>query len=497
MSPKIFFSIAIGLISGLVLGIFIAPDQVQSLILISGLIILVWIIVCKKLFHEKKFLIIGFITLVALCIGYLRVQEFHRTYPFDSFNQYHNKTITVVGIIDQVPSFKPGTQQLIIQPIVINGEKVPEKTLKIGINVSDLESYSYNDQIVFSGKFMLRDNFESDTGRTVQYRLMSYSKKVIGDISYPTVIEHVHSEFSVWDFFSSVKQKFVKSLHQLFYSPASGLLAGIMIGDTSTLDNNLLDIFRMVGLIHIVVLSGYNITLVANFFVRMFAPLGYHRRLIAAMFALLFFIAIVGISQTALRAGIMALCAFASRYYIRPYIVLRGIILALLIMGILSPYALLFDLSLQLSFLATIGIVYMFPIMQEKFPRLSENFFGEILIQTVAVNILTLPIIIYQMGYFSLISFPINVLVLGIISLLTVSGFAAVFAGMVFFPLGQILALPIQVITDLIIKVSDWAAKHDPFQFHFQVFSVYWMISIYVIIFIWIIRHISSKKTQQ
>jgi competence protein ComEC len=215
------------------------------------------------------------------------------------------------------------------------------------------------------------------------------------------------------------------------------------------------------------------------------------------MFALLFFIAIVGISQTALRAGIMALCAFASRYYIRPYIVLRGIILALLIMGILSPYALLFDLSLQLSFLATIGIVYMFPIMQEKFPRLSENFFGEILIQTVAVNILTLPIIIYQMGYFSLISFPINVAVLGIISLLTISGFAAVFIGMIMFPLGQIIALPIQFITDLIIKISDWAAKNDPFQFHFQVFSVYWMIFAYIVIFVWIIQYVSTQKGKQ
>lgn len=497
MSSKVFFSIVVGLISGLVVGIFITPDQVRPLILISGLITLIWIIVCKKLFHEKKFLTVGFITIIALCIGYLRVQHFHRMYPFDSFNQYHNQTITVVGTIDQVPNFKPGTQQLIIRPLVINGEKIPEKTLKIGIKVSDLEDYSYGDRVVFSGKFMLRDNFESDTGRMVQYRLMSYSKKIIGDISYPVVTEHVHDKFSLWNLFSSIKQKFVKSLHQLFYSPTSGLLAGIMIGDTSTLDNNLLEIFRMVGLIHIVVLSGYNITLVANFFTRIFAPLGYYRRLIVAIIALVFFIAIVGISQTALRAGIMALCAFASRYYIRPYIVLRGIILALLIMGLLSPYALLFDLSLQLSFLATIGIVYMFPIMQEKFPRISENFFGEILVQTVAVNILTLPIIIYQMGYFSLISFPINVAVLGIISLLTVSGFAAVFVGMIFFPLGQVLALPIQFVTDLIIRISDFASRHDPFQFHFQVFSVYWMIGIYAVIFIWIIRHISSQKTQQ
>ena len=313
---------------------------------------------------------------------------------------------------------------------------------------------------------------------------MSYSRKIAGDITFPKLEHRISGSNNAWNIFVNIKKKFIRTLNELFIAPASGLLAGIIIGDTSSLDNNLLDVFRAVGLIHIVVLSGYNITLVANFFVRMFAPLGYYRRLITAMIALIFFIAVVGISQTALRAGIMALCAFAARYYIRPYVVSRGIFLALLIMVWISPYALLFDLSLQLSFLATFGIVFIFPLISKKFPHLAENNFGEILLQTVAVNIVTLPIIVYQMGYFSLTSFPINIIVLGFIPWITVLGFLAVFIGIILFPFGKLIAFPVQIIVDLIIKMTSWTAQHDPFKLSFPKFSLYWLLGIYFIIFV-------------
>jgi competence protein ComEC len=284
--------------------------------------------------------------------------------------------------------------------------------------------------------------------------------------------------------FVAIKKSFTTTLNQLFVAPASGLLSGIIIGDTSSLDNTLLDIFRAVGLIHIVVLSGYNITLVANFFIRMFAPLGYYRRLVVAMVALVLFIAIVGISPTATRAGIMALCAFSARYFVRPYMVTRGIMLALVIMVWISPYAFLFDLSLQLSFLATIGIVYIFPLLQERYQTIAGSTFGEILLQTIAVNSTTLPLIIYQMGIFSFISFPINIMVLGIIPWITMAGFFAVFMGMVVFPLGQIIAFPIQVVIDVIINISTWVSRHDPFHVSIAPFSVYWILVFYIVILV-------------
>ena len=480
MKINFFLSISLGILSGIILGMFLPIEDINQYIHWIILSIIAWILLLKKLIHVQSIILIFCITSIAIGIGFWRTDQFHKKYSFNSFDQYQNKTITLVGTIRGVPILKPGKQSVRIHPELINGTKVFGKSLDIVITTTDLESFTIGDRMLVSGKFSLRENFLSDSGRVVQYRLMSYSKRIVGDIRYPKIDRIIHTQtHQIENSFFQIKSYFVKTLNQIYISPASGLLSGIIIGDTSSLDSSLLEIFRLVGLIHIVVLSGYNITLIANSFVRLFSSFGYYRRLIAAIIALSLFILIVGISPTSTRAGIMALSAFTARYFIKPYVITRGIILALVIMVWLSPYTILFDLSLQLSFLATIGIVYIFPILQERYERFAENSFGEILLQTLAVNVMTLPLIIYQMGYFSPISFPVNILVLGLIPWITIFGFISVFVGMIILPIGQVIAFPIQIIINSIIEFSIWTSKHDPVQMTFGTFPVYWMLGVY------------------
>jgi competence protein ComEC len=493
MKSSLFFTIVVALLIGMISGMFVLPDNILHYwwIGIAGAIL--WQLFCSYRFDVKSRIGIIVLFLVCICIGFWRTNEFHQRYPFTAFDHFNNQTITLLGIIDQTPTLKPGIQSVRVRPEFINGEKFPKKTQDIIIKFSDLENFAVGDHLSVTGKFFVRSNFQSDTGRVVQYRLMSYGRKIAGDMQYPKLIHFASANHNTWNLFASIKKKFISTLNQLFIAPASGLLSGIIIGDTSSLENNLLDIFRAVGLIHIVVLSGYNITLVANFFVRLFAPLGYYRRLVTAMFALVLFICIVGISPTSLRAGIMALCAFSARYFLRPYAVTRGIFLALVIMVWISPYTLLFDLSLQLSFLATIGIVYLFPKLSLRFPRLAENTLGEILLQTVAVNILTLPIIIYQMGTFSFISFPVNILILGFIPWVTILGFGAIFIGMIIEPLGRIMAFPVQIIVQWIIQIARWTALHDPFRVSLPAFSYGWIIVMYAVMIVRLLRRVRAS----
>lgn len=496
MNSPTFFTSIVGTITGMICGMFITPTQIKNHFWIGILLVFLWMFFLRWYFSIKKTLGLGFLFFICIAIGFLRVDSFHSKYSFTDFDRYHNQKITVVGIVRGPPVYKPGVQLIKIHPQVINGNNIDTTTRDIVFKISDLELFSPGDQVVFSGTFKTRLDFESNNGRIVEYRLMSYSKKIAGDIVYPKILVHKKNNANVLQVFSSIKKSFIQSLNNVFLSPVSGLLSGIIIGDTSGIDSTMTDIFRSVGLIHIIVLSGYNITLVANFFVRIFSLLGYYRRLVAAIIALMFFIGIVGISPTATRAGIMALCAFTARYYIRPYIITRGIGIALVIMAWISPYSLLFDVSLQLSFLATIGIVYVFPLLSEKFPRIQSNNFGEIFLQTVAVNSMTLPIIIYLMGDFSLISFPVNVLILSLIPWLTVGGFGSVFVGMVSVPLGKIFGFPIQVITQVIIDFATWVARHDPFRIVFQPFSVTWLLVVYGIMFfvLLIVTRITFKK---
>lgn len=493
MHMGIFTSLVAGFLGGVIMGMFFIPIQLleKSIPLFLGIIVLA--IGIQKITRHTFIIPIVFSITFGAVVGFLRIDYFHQQYPFDQMLHFNDTTIQVVGEVHKSPEFFPTHQSVLITPLVINGEKIPEKTQRISVRAMTYQTFQAGDTVHVSGKFRVRLDFDSDTGRTVSYRMMSYSKKIAGDIYYPTLFEVVRSNPNGYTFLSRVKQKFLGSLNNLFTLPASGLLSGMMIGDTSSLNSDMLEVFRMVGLIHIVVLSGYNVTLVANAFISLFSFRGYYGRLVFAMVALVFFIGVVGVSQTALRAGIMALCVFSAQYFIRPYMISRALLIALAIMVWFSPYSLLFDLSLQLSFLATIGIVYLFPILQARFSKFSENILGEITLQTIAVNIIVLPMILYQMGAVSPVFLPLNILVLGFIPFLTIGGFLVTLLGFALPQVAIIGAYPIQYITDLIIRFAEWTAGHDPFYITLPPFSIWVVFGIYGILGLFII----TRNTRQ
>lgn len=496
MKFSVLTALAIGFLGGTVVSMVMIPSDIINHGVIIGICCILVTLIITRSTNDHRTGIILLCIILGMSIGVYRVNRIHEHYPFDSFNQYHNQTVSIIGTVVRAPEKKPEKQLIRINPEYVNGEK-RNHSLDVVIHGDGASRFRHGDHVVITGKFTLRSDFISDTQRTVPYRLMGYSKGIAGDIRYPESYEIQKTQETVLGFFDSIKQRFLRSLESVFMPPASGLLAGMMIGDTSSLNDDMLDVFRMVGLIHIVVLSGYNITLIANAFVRIFAFRGYHQRLLLAMIALIIFIGVVGISQTALRAGIMALCVFLSRYLIRPHVITRALLYALCSMIWISPYALLFDLSLQLSFLATVGIVYVFPVLQKQYSSLAEKMWGEILLQTIAVNSVVLPIILYQIGTISPVLLPLNIIVLGFIPLLTIGGFMITLIGMLFPQVAGILGIPIQYITEQIITLATWTAKNDPLYTTVQPFPFWVIISFYVIMFGVIIQYYRKNRIDE
>jgi competence protein ComEC len=122
-----------------------------------------------------------------------------------------------------------------------------------------------------------------------------------------------------------------------------------------------LDKFRDVGLIHIVVLSGYNITLITDFVRRIFIFLPRFLYLIITLGFIFLFVVMVGAGPGVTRAGIMASIVIVARFLYRPNGIGRVLIISGLIMVIINPDILFYDPGFQLSFMATIGLVYLTP----------------------------------------------------------------------------------------------------------------------------------------
>ena len=128
------------------------------------------------------------------------------------------------------------------------------------------------------------------------------------------------------------------------------------------------------------------------------------------------FAIIVGGGPTVVRASIMALLALLARATGRIYDVTLALVIAGGLMVYNSPLILVYDIGFQLSFLATLGLIFLAPALEPYFKFLPKRFaFQEFFIATVSAQIAVLPWLLYKIGQLSLVALPVNVLILPVV----------------------------------------------------------------------------------
>lgn len=330
--------------------------------------------------------------------------------------------------------------------------------------------FEYGDKILVSGKLDLPKNFLSEGG--IEFDYISYlSKDRIHFLVYQPVIQKIDSGQGnkVISFLYSIKNKFIKNISNVVPEPNASLLGGIIFGAKQSLGEDLLTDFKNVGLIHIIVLSGYNLTIIVSGILYTASYFGKRKiGFIASVFILILFSLMVGLGATVIRAAIMAMIAILAKYLGRPNEALRALFVAGFLMLSWNPLLLTQDPSFQLSFMATLGLVLFSPILENfisknKFQRFIPTKGGlrEIFASTFAVQIFLLPLLIKMSGTFSIISFLVNLLVLPLIPTVMILGFVTGLLG--FLPIiGQFVSWPFgalsYIFSQIIISIAELSA---------------------------------------
>lgn len=323
------------------------------------------------------------------------------------------------------------------------------------------EEWHYGDRVLVSGILNEPEPFETDLGRTFNYEGYLLARGV--GYTIPRAEVELQSKDEAYDFIGVIldnKHAFMKNLELLMPEPQVGLSEGLLLGVKRALGDDLEETFRKTGIIHIVVLSGYNVMIVVTFVLYVLGRV-FGRRLSVTfgIIGIVLFALLVGLSSTVVRACLMASLLLIMGLTGRVYIVLRGLMLAGFIMLIYNPYSLVFDVGFQLSFIATLGLIIVAPSLEERL-RLVPSPFGarEFLVATLATQLFVLPILLYQIGEFSVVAIIVNVLVLPMVPIAMLLTFVT---GIVSF-VSISLAAPIAFLTYLsltyIIEVAEWFA---------------------------------------
>jgi competence protein ComEC len=191
--------------------------------------------------------------------------------------------------------------------------------------------------------------------------------------------------------------------------------------------------FRRSGLIHIIVLSGYNMTIVAEaIIIILSAVLPFGASLLAGALGIALFAIMVGGGATVVRASLMAVIALFARFTGRIYSATVALFLAGTIMVFINPLVLRFDIGFQLSFIATLGLIYLAPLFEARLTFIPIRFgLRGVLATTTAAQLAVLPWLFYTIGEVSLVALPANLMVIPLIPLTMFLGFGVGLIGFV------------------------------------------------------------------
>jgi competence protein ComEC len=212
--------------------------------------------------------------------------------------------------------------------------------------------------------------------------------------------------------------------------------------------------------------------------------------------AIIFFVIITGSPPSIVRAGVMGVVALIASSVGRAGKMHNLLAIVALIMLLVNPKILIWDAGFQLSFLATIGLIYFSPIMQNYTGWLPSIFqIRESLTTTLSAIILTMPLTIYQFGRFSLIAPIANLLVLPAIPINMAVGFLAVAVGFIYPPCGQIIGYGSWLLLTYILKVIEFLANLKFSSITIEFFPWWLMAASYIIIGYSIINY--QKKADE
>lgn len=275
------------------------------------------------------------------------------------------------------------------------------------------------------------------------------------------IVSRGENDFSWRKILPDIKNYFNHKINHFLPEPHSSFLRGLLYGDRGSMPDYLQEAFSKTGVTHIIAISGYNITIIAAALLIVCKIIKISRRhafwFVAAI--IIFFVFLTGASASVCRAAVMGLLVLWGRRVGRGAEAGRLLVLAAFLMLLFNPRLLFFDMGFQLSFLSTTGLIYLTPVLARSLARFSERFgFKEIIITTFSAIIFTMPFITHAFGRFSLIAPLANLLILPAVPLAMFSGFVTLLAGIIFMPLGHILAYLSWVILGYIIGVAEFLA---------------------------------------
>ena len=506
---KIFLYFCISFILGIFTNSFFNFGNIVLLFLIFGIVLI------SVLWRHKKIVVLGF-CFILFVVGIYRHQQTLLIVVNNELRKHNDsgKEISLIGRVSKEPDIREKNIKLTIDVESIDLKYSEEFNSyiksKVLITVNRYPEYKYGEKLKIVGELKTPQEFED-----FNYKDYLIKDGVYSLMYYPEIerikVDSISFNSLIYSKILGFKDKFRKSISQNLSSPQSSILFAIILGDKSRISDDWKQKFNITGIRHITCVSGMHIVILSGILMIIGIALGLWRgqAFYFALFFLVLFIIMIGAPPSAVRAGIMGGLFLLAEKIGRLKTADRSLVFVAALMLFYNPLLLKSDVGFQLSFLAVLGIIYLMPIFQNWFSYLnfpkknsdeprkkSMNFFKDILAMTLAAQVFTFPILIYNFGYISLISLITNILIAPLLPFIMVLGFISGLVGMVWQTLGWILSLPIWLLLTYVIKIVDFFSQISWIYLVIEDISWIWLFIVYFVLIIitWCLKEKQKLK---
>lgn len=284
----------------------------------------------------------------------------------------------------------------------------------------------------------------------------------------------VSTPISIHAVLNHVKTASEAKLVQALTEPSASLATGLLFGSRQQFSDDFVDALKRTNTLHIVAVSGFNITILVEFIRRLLSSLP--RKIVFALtsIAIVAFVLMIGAPASAVRAAIMGiLLIFGNLIGRKPYAP-SMIILTAILMALPNPYILRYDLGFQLSFLAFTGLIGLAPFLERKLTKITSPIRG-LLAATLGASIATAPLLIHLNNTVSLIGPITNILILPLVPLIMLLGSLTLGVSLVSIDIARFVGLLLHLPSLWVTRVVEATAS-------IPLASVHWVTGIGVVI---------------
>ncbi|MBI3634458.1 MAG: ComEC family competence protein [Candidatus Yonathbacteria bacterium] len=419
MNTQYFYSFIISFIGGVAFE-SVAKVGISFAILLTVISIIIFFSQRHIFAIQKSFLVS--LILFGCALGIMRVDVLIMRQNIHPLGFLLSNITHIRGLVVEEPDVRENYINIVLEAqdvLYDNSWKTLKKTSLILVRISPYDSFSYGDKVELIGKLRVPENFKNDDGSpSFDYRAYLAKDDIYYQMYFPktSLIEH-HRGNVLYEKLFTLKNFLMINITRAIPEPEAALAGGILLGVKQSLGAELLQKFRETGVSHIIVLSGYNIAIVASVVARMISFMPTIVQIIISIISVFLFALMVGGGATVVRATIMVLVVILARATGREHNSLRALCVAGIIMVAVNPSLLLHDMSFQLSFMATLAIITLVPVVDKYFLWVKNATLREILVSTVSTQLFVLPLILYQMGSISLVGVITNIFILPVIPL--------------------------------------------------------------------------------